>query len=187
MCAIKGGKSVETSMGLTPLGGIPMGTRSGDLDPSIVTYLMEKENLTPDDMNFILNKESGAYGISGVSVDFRDIEAEAERGDHNAILAMKIFIYDVAQTIAKYAVAMQGIDVITFTAGVGEKGIEDREYICDELACFGVKLDKELNNGKNIERKVSTEDSKIEVWVVPTNEELLIAEDTEEIVKGMQV
>ena len=187
ICAIQNGKSVDTSMGFTPLGGIPMGTRSGDLDPSIVTYIMKNEKLTPEEMDNILNKKSGVFGVSEVSVDFRDIEAEAERGDHNAILAMKIFIYDVAQTIAKYAVAMQGIDVITFTAGVGEKGIEDREYICEQLKCFGVKLDKELNNGKNIERKVSTEDSKIEVWVVPTNEELLIAEDTEEIVKGMQV
>ena len=183
ICAIQNGKSVDTPMGLTPLGGIPMGTRSGDLDPSIVTYIMKNENLSPDEMDEILNKKSGVFGVSQVSVDFRDIEAEAERGDHNAILAMKIFIYDVAQTIAKYAVAMQGIDVITFTAGVGEKGIEDREYICEQLSCFGVKIDKELNNGKNIERKVSTEDSKIEVWVVPTNEELLIAEDTEEIVK----
>ena len=177
ICAIQNGKSVDTSMGFTPLGGIPMGTRSGDLDPSVVTYIMKKENISPDEMDEILNKKSGVFGVSEVSVDFRDIEAEAQ---------MKIFIYDVAQTIAKYAVAMQGIDVITFTAGVGEKGIEDREAICDNLACFGVKIDKELNNGKNIERKVSTEDSKIEVWVVPTNEELLIAEDTEEIVKKIQ-
>ena len=187
ICAIKNGKSVDTSMGFTPLGGIPMGTRSGDLDPSVVTYIMKKENLTPDEMDEILNKKSGVFGVSEVSVDFRDIEAEAQRGDHNAILAMKIFIYDVAQTIAKYAVAMQGIDVITFTAGVGEKGIEDREYICNSLACFGVKIDKELNNGKNIERKVSTDDSKIEVWVVPTDEELLIAEDTERIVENMNL
>ena len=183
ICAIQNGKSVDTSMGFTPLGGIPMGTRSGDLDPSIVTYIMKHENIDSDEMDRILNKKSGVFGVSEVSVDFRDIEAEAARGDHNAILAMKIFIYDVAQTIAKYAVAMQGIDVITFTAGVGEKGIEDREAICEQLACFGVKLDKKLNDGKNIERKVSTDDSKIEVWVVPTNEELLIAEDTEKILK----
>ena len=187
ICAIQNGKSVDTSMGFTPLGGIPMGTRSGDLDPSVVTYIMKKENISPDEMDEILNKKSGVFGVSEVSVDFRDIEAEAERGDYNAILAMKIFIYDVAQTIAKYVVAMQGIDVITFTAGVGEKGIEDREAICNSLACFGVKIDKELNNGKNIERKVSNEDSKIEVWVVPTDEELLIAEDTERIVEKMKM
>ena len=182
ICAIQNGKSVDTSMGFTPLGGIPMGTRSGDLDPSVVTYLMDKEDITPEEMNDILNNKSGVFGVSEVSVDFRDIEAEAAKGDHNAKLAMDIFIYDVAQTIAKYAVAMQGIDVITFTAGVGEKGIEDREAICENLKCFGVKIDKELNNHKNIEAKISTPDSEIEVWVVPTNEELLIAEDTEKIV-----
>ena len=185
ICAIYNGKSVDTSMGFTPLGGIPMGTRSGDLDPSVVTYIMDKENLTPQEMNTILNNKSGVFGVSEVSVDFRDIEAEAEKGDYNAKLAMDIFIYNVAQTIAKYAVAMQGIDVITFTAGVGEKGIEDREAICDQLKYFGVKLDKELNNHKNIEAKISTPDSKVEVWVIPTNEELLIAEDTEKIISNL--
>ena len=148
ICAIQNGKSVDTSMGFTPLGGIPMGTRTGDLDPSVVTYIMDKENISPEDMNDILNNKSGVFGVSEVSVDFRDIEAEAEKGDHNAKLAMDIFIYDVSQTIAKYAVAMQGIDVITFTAGVGEKGIEDREAICENLKYFGVKIDKELNNHK---------------------------------------
>lgn len=185
ICAICNGKSVDTSMGFTPLGGIPMGTRSGDLDPSVVTYIMDKENLTPQEMNIILNNKSGVFGVSEVSVDFRDIEAEAEKGDYNAKLAMDIFIYNVAQTIAKYAVAMQGIDVITFTAGVGEKGIEDREAICDQLKYFGVKLDKDLNNHKNIEAKISTPDSKVEVWVIPTNEELLIAEDTEKIISNL--
>ena len=185
ICAICNGKSVDTSMGFTPLGGIPMGTRSGDLDPSVVTYIMDKENLTPQEMNTILNNKSGVFGVSEVSVDFRDIESEAEKGDYNAKLAMGIFIYNVAQTIAKYAVAMQGIDVITFTAGVGEKGIEDREAICDQLKYFGVKLDKELNNHKNIEAKISTPDSKVEVWVIPTNEELLIAEDTEKIISNL--
>ena len=184
ICAILNGKSVDTSMGFTPLGGIPMGTRSGDLDPSVVTYKKEKENIESKEMENILNNKSGVFGVSEVSVDFRDIEAEAEKGDHNAKLAMKIFIYDVAQFIAKYAVAMQGIDVITFTAGVGEKGIEDREEICKYLEFLGVKIDKELNNHKNIEAKISSKDSKIEVWVIPTNEELLIAKDTERIVKS---
>ncbi len=183
ICAINKGKSVETSMGFTPTAGIPMGTRSGDLDPSVVTYIMKKEILTPDEMNKVLNNQSGIYGVSGASIDFRDVEAEAEAGDHRSELAMKIFIYDVAQKIAEYAVSMQGIDAITFTAGVGEKGIEDREAICEYLKVFGVKLDKELNNSKNIEAKVSTPDSKIEVWVIPTNEELQIAENTEEICK----
>ena len=183
ICAINKGKSVETSMGFTPVAGIPMGTRSGDLDPSVVTYIMKKENLKPDEMDRILNYQSGIYGVSGASVDFRDVEAEAAAGDHRSDLAMKIFLYDVAQKIAEYAVAMQGIDVITFTAGVGEKGMEDREAICEYLKCFGVKIDKEVNNHKNIEAKISTPDSKIEVWVVPTNEELLIAEDTERILR----
>ena len=183
ICAINKGKSVETSMGFTPVAGIPMGTRSGDLDPSVVTYIMKKENLKPDEMDRILNYQSGIYGVSGASVDFRDVEAEAAAGDHRSDLAMKIFLYDVAQKIAEYAVAMQGIDVITFTAGVGDKGMEDREAICEYLKCFGVKIDKEINNHKNIEAKISTSDSKIEVWVVPTNEELLIAEDTERILR----
>ena len=183
ICAINKGKSVETSMGFTPVAGIPMGTRSGDLDPSVVTYIMKKENLKPDEMDRILNYQSGIYGVSGASVDFRDVEAEAAAGDHRSDLAMKIFLYDVAQKIAEYAVAMQGIDVIAFTAGVGEKGMEDREAICEYLKCFGVKIDKEINNHKNIEAKISTSDSKIEVWVVPTNEELLIAEDTERILR----
>ncbi len=183
ICAINKGKSVETSMGFTPVAGIPMGTRSGDLDPSVVTYIMKKDNLKPDEMDRILNYQSGIYGVSGASVDFRDVEAEAAAGDHRSDLAMKIFLYDVAQKIAEYAVAMQGIDVITFTAGVGEKGMEDREAICEYLKCFGVKIDKEINNHKNIEAKISTSDSKIEVWVVPTNEELLIAEDTERILR----
>ena len=183
ICAINKGKSVETSMGFTPVAGIPMGTRSGDLDLSVVTYIMKKENLKPDEMDRILNYQSGIYGVSGASVDFRDVEAEAAAGDHRSDLAMKIFLYDVAQKIAEYAVAMQGIDVITFTAGVGEKGMEDREAICEYLKCFGVKIDKEINNHKNIEAKISTSDSKIEVWVVPTNEELLIAEDTERILR----
>ena len=183
ICAINKGKSVETSMGFTPVAGIPMGTRSGDLDPSVVTYIMKKEDLKPDEMDRILNYQSGIYGVSGASVDFRDVEAEAAAGDHRSDLAMKIFLYDVAQKIAEYAVAMQGIDVITFTAGVGEKGMEDREAICEYLKCFGVKIDKEINNHKNIEAKISTSDSKIEVWVVPTNEELLIAEDTERILR----
>ncbi len=181
VCAIQHGQSVDTSMGLTPLGGIPMGTRSGDLDPSVVTYIMKQEKLTPDEMNTILNNRSGIYGVSGASIDFRDVEAEAKLGDHRAKLAMEIFIYDVAQKIAEYAVAMQGIDVITFTAGVGEKGIEFRKRICDYLSFMGVEIDDDLNNRKNIEAKVSKPTSEIEVWVIPTDEEMLIAEDTEKV------
>ena len=178
VCAIKDGKSVETSMGLTPLGGIPMGTRSGDLDPSIVTYLMQKENLTADDINYILNKESGVYGISGVSVDFRDIEVEALAGGYHANLALDVYHYLTACYVARCAVAMNGIDVITFTAGVGEKGPISREAICKQLEFLGVKLDEEKNKIRGEEVEISAQDSKIKVFVVPTNEELMIARET---------
>ena len=178
VCAIKDGKSVETSMGLTPLGGIAMGTRSGDLDPSILTYLMKVENLNPDDMNYILNKESGVFGISGVSVDFRDIELEAASGGTHAKLALAVYNYLVACYVAKCAVAMNGIDVITFTAGVGEKGPESREAICKHLEFLGVKLDLEKNKIRGEEALISAPDSKIAVYIVPTNEELMIARET---------
>ena len=182
ICAIKNGESVDTSMGFTPVAGFCMGTRSGDLDPSIVTFLNKKENISPDEIERILNYESGIFGVSGASVDFRDVENEALLGDHRSKLAMNIFLTQVAQTIASYIVTMGGIDVLTFTAGVGEKGFEDREEICKKLAFLGLKLDIEKNKSKNIEDRISLEDSKIDVWVVPTNEELMIARDTEKIV-----
>ena len=182
ICAIKNGESVDTSMGFTPVAGFCMGTRSGDLDPSIVTFLNKKENISPDEIERILNYESGIFGVSGASVDFRDVENEALLGDHRSQLAMNIFLTQVAQTIASYIVTMSGIDVLTFTAGVGEKGFEDREEICKKLAFLGLKLDIEKNKSKNIEDRISLEDSKIDVWVVPTNEELMIARDTEKIV-----
>ena len=182
ICAIRNGESVDTSMGFTPVAGFCMGTRSGDLDPSIVTFLNKKENISPDEIERILNYESGIFGVSGASVDFRDVENEALLGDHRSQLAMNIFLTQVAQTIASYIVTMGGIDVLTFTAGVGEKGFEDREEICKKLAFLGLKLDIEKNKSKNIEDRISLEDSKIDVWVVPTNEELMIARDTEKIV-----
>ena len=182
ICAIKNGESVDTSMGFTPVAGFCMGTRSGDLDPSIVTFLNKKENISPDEIERILNYESGIFGVSGASVDFRDVENEALLGDHRSQLAMNIFLTQVAQTITSYIVTMGGIDVLTFTAGVGEKGFEDREEICKKLAFLGLKLDIEKNKSKNIEDRISLEDSKIDVWVVPTNEELMIARDTEKIV-----
>lgn len=182
ICAIKNGESVDTSMGFTPVAGFCMGTRSGDLDPSIVTFLNKKENISPDEIERVLNYESGIFGVSGASVDFRDVENEALLGDHKSQLAMNIFLTQVAQTIASYIVTMGGIDVLTFTAGVGEKGFEDREEICKKLAFLGLKLDIEKNKSKNIEDRISLEDSKIDVWVVPTNEELMIARDTEKIV-----
>ena len=179
VCAIQNGKSVETSMGLTPLGGVVMGTRSGDLDPSVVTYMMNKENLTPEEIESILNKEAGAYGISRVSMDFRDIEAEAASGGHHAKLALKIFHNTVTAYIVKCIVAMGGIDVLTFTAGVGEKGQDSREAICDDLKIFGIELDREKNQKiKGLEAKISNENSNVLVYVVPTNEELMIAKET---------
>ena len=183
VCAIKGGKSVETSMGLTPLGGIPMGTRSGDLDPSIITYLMQKENLSADDMNFILNKESGVYGISEVSVDFRDIETEALSGGKGAQLALDVFHYLTASYIARCAVAMGGIDVLTFTAGVGEKGPISRKAICEQLEFLGVKIDEQKNEIKGEEAELSASDSKVKIYTIPTNEELMIARETLKLVK----
>ena len=179
VCAINQGESMEISMGLTPLGGISMGTRSGDLDPSVVTYIMKKEKISPEKMENILNKESGAYGISGVSVDFRDIEAEAATGDERSILSLDNFHYLVASYVAKCAVAMNGFDILTFTAGVGEKGQDSREAICKYLEVFGVKIDKEYNQKvKGFEAEISASDSKIRTFVIPTNEELMIARET---------
>lgn len=183
VCAIQGGKSVETSMGLTPLGGIPMGTRSGDLDPSAVTYMMKKENLTPNEMEDILNKESGVYGISTISVDFRDMEREALGGGIRANRALDAFHYDVAAYVAKCTVAMGGMDVLTFTAGVGEKSPYSRSEICKNLKLFGVEISEELNDVKGEEREISTPESKVKVFIVPTNEELMIARETEKVVK----
>ena len=179
ICAIENGKSVETSMGLTPLGGISMGTRSGDLDPSIITYIMKKENLKSEEMENILNKYSGAYGISGVSVDFRDIEAEAGEGEERSILALDNFHYLVAGYVARCALSMNGFDILTFTAGVGEKGQDSREAICDYLEVFGVKIDKEYNQKvKGEEAEISSKDAKVRTFVIPTNEELMIARET---------
>ena len=184
ICAIQNGKSVETSMGLTPISGIPMCSRSGDLDPSIVTFLMKNENLTPDEMDVMLNKESGLWGISGVSKDVRDIEAAVDEGNERAKLALDYYKYIIAQTIAKYAVSMQGIDVITFTAGVGENQTRVRKGICDNLKFMGIKIDDEKNQAKSEEICISSDDSSIPVWIVPTNEELVIARDTLRLVTG---
>ena len=183
ICAIKEGKSVETSMGLTPLGGIPMETRSGDLDPSVITYIMKKENLTANEVEEILNKESGVFGISQVSIDFRDIEAEALAGGKHAKLALESYHYAIAGYIAKCAVAMGGIDVLTFTAGVGEKSPYSRNEICEKLQILGVEIEGKLNNVKGEEREISSPNSKVKVFIIPTNEELMIAKETEKIVK----
>ena len=182
VCAIKDGQSVETSMGLTPLAGIPMGTRSGDLDPSIVTFIMKKENLTPEKMENILNKESGAFGVSMVSVDFRDIEAEALAGGKHAKLALDVYHYSIAEYIAKCAVAMGGIDVLTFTAGVGEKSPYSRSEICKYLGVLGVEISGKANIAKGEEAEISSAKSKVKVFIIPTNEELMIAKETEKVI-----
>ena len=182
VCAIKNGQSVETSMGLTPLGGIPMGTRSGDLDPSVVTFIMKKENLIPEEMENILNKESGAFGVSMVSVDFRDIEAEALAGGKHAKLALDVYHYSIAEYIAKCAVAMGGIDVLTFTAGVGEKSPYSRNEICKYLGVLGVEISGKANIVKGEEAEISSATSKVKVFIIPTNEELMIAKATEKVI-----
>ena len=182
LCAIKGGKSVDTTMGLTPLAGVPMGTRSGDIDPSIVTFLMKKENLTPDEMDNILNKKSGKLALSGISFDDRDIEKAAAEGNERAKLSIDVFVYQVIGAIGKYVAQMNGVDVITFAGGVGENGIEVRKQICESLSYLGIKIDDEKNNCRGKEVEITTPDSKVKVFVVPTNEELMIARDTKEIV-----
>ena len=161
-----------------------MGTRSGDLDPSVVTYLMKKEGFTAEETENILNKESGVFGISTVSIDFRDIEAEALAGGKKAKLALDAYHYAIAGYIAKCAVAMEGIDVLTFTAGVGEKSPFTRGEICNLLGVFGVEISGKQNLVKGEEIEISTPESKVKVFVVPTNEELMIAKETEKIVKA---
>ena len=182
ICAIEGGKSVDTSMGLTPLGGIPMVTRSGDLDPSVLLYIMKKEKLSAQEMEDILNKKSGVSGISGLAPDFRVIEQAANDGDEKAQIAMDNFKYSVASFIAKYAVAMNGIDSIIFTGGVGENQINIRKGICEQLKFMGVELDNEKNQIRSEEKLISKDTSKVKVYVIPTNEELMIAKETQKLI-----
>ncbi|PHO06673.1 acetate kinase [Thermoanaerobacterium thermosaccharolyticum] len=187
IAAVKNGKSIDTSMGFTPLEGLAMGTRSGSIDPSIISYLMEKENISAEEVVNILNKKSGVYGISGISSDFRDLEDAAfKNGDKRAQLALNVFAYRVKKTIGSYAAAMGGVDVIVFTAGIGENGPEIREFILDGLEFLGFKLDKEKNKVRGEEAIISTADSKVNVMVVPTNEEYMIAKDTEKIVESIK-
>lgn len=182
LCAIKDGKSIDTSMGLTPLAGVPMGSRSGDVDPSVVTFLMEKENISPKEMSNILNKKSGKLGLSGVSIDDRDIEAAADEGNERARLAIDNFVYQVAGYIGRFVAQMNGVDVITFEAGIGENGIGVRKEVCEYLKYLGVEIDEEKNNCRSKEIEISTPNSKVKVYVVPTNEELMIARETRDLV-----
>ncbi|MCI8999528.1 MAG: acetate kinase [Clostridia bacterium] len=182
VCAVEAGRSVDTSMGLTPLAGVPMVTRSGDIDPSVVTFLMKKENKTADEIETILNKKSGVQGISGLAPDFRVIENESVAGNKRALVAMNNFKYSVAGFIAKYAAAMNGVDAIIFTGGVGENQINIRKGICERLGFMGVELDEERNNVRSEETLISKDSSKVRVYVIPTNEELMIAKETERLV-----
>lgn len=183
ICAVKNGKSVDTSMGLTPLEGVLMGTRSGDIDPGAIEYIAKKENLSLDEIMDILNKKSGVLGVSGISSDFRDLEDAAFKDkDPAGIRALETFHYRVAKYIGAYAAAMNGVDVICFTAGVGENGPETREDICSYLGYLGVKLDPEANKVRGKEQVISTPDSKVKVYCLPTNEELAIARATVELV-----
>ena len=182
--AIDGGKSVDTSMGFTPLAGLPMGTRSGDLDAGILEYLMHKHGYNIDEMLNVLNKKSGVLGVSGVSSDFRDLEAAAEEGNERAQLALDMFDYSVAKVVGSYVAAMNGVDAIIFTAGVGENSASQRLAIASGLEFMGVKMDAAANNVRGKETVISAADSKVKVLLIPTDEELMIAQDTAAIVKG---
>ena len=182
VAAVDGGKSVDTSMGFTPLAGVPMGTRSGDLDAGILEYLMNKHGYDMKEMMTILNKKSGVLGISGVSSDFRDIENAAKEGNQQAALALEAFQYSVKKLIGAYAAAMGGVDAIVFTAGVGENDAATRMAAASGLEFMGVKMDAEANNVRGKETVISAADSKVKVLLIPTDEELMIAMDTAEIV-----
>ena len=172
------GKCVDTSMGLTPLEGLPMGTRSGNLDPAILQFIMNKYGYSADEMLNILNKKSGVLGISGVGSDFRDLDKAAEEGNERAKLALDKFAYEVRKYIGSYAAAMGGVDILTFTAGVGENSIEMRESICKGLEFLGIRIDSEKNKTRGKEVDISAPGSTVKVYIIPTNEELMIARDT---------
>ncbi len=178
ICAVDGGKSVDTSMGLTPLEGVPMGTRSGSIDPAIMEYIAGKENLSLAEVMNVLNKKSGVQGLSGVSSDFRDLQAGADAGNARCYAAQKVFCYAVAKYVGAYAAAMNGLDAVVFTAGVGENDGVIRDMICQNLGYLGITLDPEKNKVRGEERIISTEDSTRLAMVVPTNEELAIARET---------
>ena len=183
MAAILKGKCQDTTMGLTPLAGVPMGTRCGDIDAGVVQFLCNTYGWSVDECLNVLNKKSGVLGISGVSSDFRDLADGAANGNENCALALDKFAYEVAKYVGAYAAALNGLDVLTFTAGVGENDAGTRAAICQYLGYLGVKIDAEANSKRGFENCISTADSKVQVWVIPTNEELMIAQDTAELVK----
>lgn len=181
--AIDGGKSVDTSMGFTPLSGVIMGTRSGVIDPAIITYIMDKENLTIKEVDDMLNKQSGVLGISGISSDFRDLDAAAQKGDARAKLALDMFIYSVKRYLGFYACAMGGVDAVVFTAGIGENNCSMRAAIMEGMEFLGAPIDLEKNQGRG-EMDISAADARVKTLVIPTNEELMIALDTKALVEG---
>jgi acetate kinase len=181
IAAVKNGKSVDTSMGFTPLEGLVMGTRCGEIDPAIITYLMKKEGLTPDQIDTYLNKKSGVLGLSGISSDFRDIEEAANEGNERAQLALDVFAYKVRKYIGGYVAAMGGVDAIVFTAGLGENSISMRDKICLGLEYLGTRIDPVKNNVRGKATEISVDGAKVKIFVIPTNEELVIAKDTEQI------
>ena len=184
LSAVKDGKCQDTSMGLTPLAGVPMGTRSGDIDPAVVQFVMNKYGMSADECLNMLNKKSGVLALSGVSSDFRDIENGADAGNENCALALDKFAYEVRKYIGSYAAALGGLDCLVFTAGVGENSASMRARICEGLEFLGVKIDPEKNNTRGKEAIISADDSKVTVWVIPTNEELMIAQDTAALVNA---
>ena len=181
LTAIKDGKSFDTSMGMTPLEGLVMGTRCGDIDPAIVTFLINKKNMTGEEVDNLMNKKSGVLGISGVSNDFRDIEKEAGKGNTRAQLALDKYAYTVRKYIGSYAAAMGGLDYLVFTAGLGENSPPARKQVCEGLEFLGIEIDDEKNNTRGKEAEISKDGSKVKVFVIPTNEEVMIARDTKKL------
>ena len=184
ICAIEGGKSVDTSMGFTPIAGLPMGTRCGDIDVSILEYLAANTGKDVKELTNILNKKSGVLGVSGVSSDFRDLDNASAEGNERAALALDVFHYSVAKTVGAYAAAMNGVDGIIFTAGIGENSASTRAAICEYLTYLGLEICPACNSKRGEDIIISTADSKVKVMVIPTNEELVIARDTKELVEG---
>ena len=186
VAAIKGGRSIDTTMGFTPLSGLIMGTRTGDIDPAIVPFLMNKTGMNYDEVDTVMNKKSGVLGISGVSNDFRVIEEAAANGNKRAQLALNMFHYKVRRVIGAFAAVMGGVDAIVFTAGIGENGIGNRDAICNGLEYLGTRIDSERNNVRGKEQEISAEGSKVKIFVIPTNEEIMIARDTQRITSALK-
>ncbi len=183
VAAVKYGKVIDTSMGLTPLAGVMMGSRSGDIDPSAVTYIMEKLGKQPQEMSEYLNKQSGVLGITGISSDMRDVEDAANEGNAKAQLALKMYAYRIKKYIGSYAAAMNGVDIIVWTAGVGENQVSMRLNVCSDMEYLGIKMDPEANKARGVEKVISAPDSKVKVVLIPTDEEIVIARDTKQLVE----